>query len=327
MNSNNDKQFSTADYKVYITLNESDENRLQEGVIMQINNQDSLPLDFLLKINSKSPLKGGFNWIVRDFKKLLQALLIPFKNSASRAKLLAITFVYALLTPSGLASFFVRGWRFEVVKRMGEGQPGIPIAPSVNSLAELGENIREGVKLLGAKAAYDIPKIILLVAIGYDHFEMIIDWTYFFFGKIFGDSEIQNQAFNEFASSSIMNLSTTLIIQLLFILIYSFFFTPAFRITMIKYAKGNIEYKRFFSIEELRDSFKIYRRYKIRTSGAYIWDLLVSTLSMVIGFFLLVFFPIITWIFIPFYKLIFKHWPKAYGYGLLARKLNINGEI
>ncbi|MCB0370431.1 MAG: DUF4013 domain-containing protein [Bdellovibrionales bacterium] len=244
------------------------------------------------------------------------------KKGASRSKLLSLSFVYTLLIPSGVAIFFIRGWRFGIVKRMIKSDPSQAISPNLNSLHDLGTFIRDGIRLFGAKALYDLPKLLILVAIGYDHIELIIDWIYFFLTKVPGMGDYQS-----LAETSMIKFSTTLLIQLIFFMIASFLITPAFKISMIKYANGNISYAGFFSIKEIKDSYRIYQRYKTRTLTAYIWDVFVTGLSTIIGFILMILFPFIIWLAIPLYKLVFKHWPKAYAYGMLARRLAVNGEI
>lgn len=292
-----------------------------------VQNSQRFPDGIQLRIQSVEKIRKDLSAIItKDFTRLIAAVFIPIRKGASRSKLLSLSFLYALLIPSGVGVFFIRGWRFEIVKRMIRNQPGQPIAPGVGTLDELGIFIRDGVRLFGAKALYDLPKLVILVAIGYDHIEMIIDFIFYFFGRVpgFGDS---SQSFASFAESSGMKFSTTVMIQILFFMISSFIITPAFKITMMKYANGKISYRRFFNVEEIKDSFRIYRKYKTRTIAAYLWDAAVTGLTGIIGVFLMILFPFIIWFAIPMYKLLFKHWSKAYGYGMLARRLAANGEI
>ena len=57
-----------------------------------------------LEIDSVEPKKLGFKVILKDFKRLFDALSIPLKNRYSRAKLLTISVVYIFLSPSRISS-------------------------------------------------------------------------------------------------------------------------------------------------------------------------------------------------------------------------------
>lgn len=311
--------------KYYLELNLADDLafQIERGTNISLEENTAFPNGLNLKVDSIEPIqKDALLTIRKHLNQLFSAVFIPLSNSVSRSKLFSLSFLYTMLIPSGVAVFFIRGWRFEIVKRMIASEPYQAIAPNVHSLNDLGIFIRDGIRLFGAKALYDLPKLLILVAIGYDHIEMIIDWIYYFFTKVPGMGDAQN-----FAATSAIKFSTTLLIQLAFFIIASFIITPAFKINMIKYATGKISFAGFFSLRELKDSFTLYRRYKTLTITTYLWDALVSGVSTILGFMLMVLFPFIFWLLIPIYKLLFKHWLKAYGYGILARRLIINGEI
>lgn len=312
-------------YRLDLTVESYEEDLLTEGATIIVPENHDSKQELILRIIKLEKLKGGFDWVIRDFNKLVKALSLPFSNKTSRAKLVTLVFVYVLLSIPKISIFFIRGWRLGVISRMINPNPNVAIVPSVNTLNELGENIRQGVRLIGARAAYKLPELIILAAIGYDHLEMIIDWIYFFFGRLFGEAQSANVG--DFVSNSFSDLSVTLFIQLLFFVFLSVIITPAYRIMVIKYANGNMEYNRFFNLAEIRDSFRLYKKYVKRTFGAYFWDIIVSGVSLFVGFVMFLIFPYAYFILMPFYKLAFKHWPKSYGYGLLGRRLKANGEI
>lgn len=284
--------------------------------------------ELYLKIFKQKAAPSGIGLILQDFKKLAKAIKLPLQSAAGRSKFFATSLVYIFLSVSGVSIFFIRGWRLGVIKRMADRNIGTPLCPEVHSLQQLGEYVKHGIRLIAGKAAYDLPKILILAAIGYDHFELILEWLHYFFVQIFPIGGMDPAtAVGDLANSSVSKLSFTLGLQFIFLLIYSFFFTPAFRITAIKYAVGKIPFKNFFNWDEMKDSFRIYKRFKTTTMEAYVWDVLVSSLSYLAGFILLIMFPFISIAVIACYKLLFKHWPKAYGYGVLARRMRDNGEI
>ncbi|MEM8897841.1 MAG: hypothetical protein AAGC85_07040, partial [Bacteroidota bacterium] len=50
-------------------------------------------------------------------------------------------------------------------------------------------------------------------------------------------------------------------------------------------------------------------------------------LSFIVSLTAFVILPFISFLILPFYKLIFKHLAKAYAYGMLARRLQANGDL
>ncbi len=310
-------------YNLRIQLDADQAAQISEGSVVSVENSPLFPEGQSFEVEQKEPLKKDLlSIIIKDFRKLYEAVWLPIKKGAPRTKLFNLAAVYTFLVPSGVSFFLIRGWRFGIVQRMMENNPDQAVAPEIKTLDDVGTYVRDGVALFSAKLVYDIPKIIVLVIIGYNHYELIMDYLFFLFSKVPG-----LDSFGQFAERAALKWTLSLAAELFFLALTSIIITPAFKISMMKYAKGNINWKGFFSIKELKHSYSLYRKYKIRTLNAYVWDKLVSISSNAIGFALMVFLPFITWLLIPLYKILFKHWPKAYGYGDLARRLQHNGEI
>ena len=198
------------------------------------------------------------------------------------------------------------------------------LLPKIGNLLSIGNFIKEGIKLIGARAVYDFPKIFILVAIGYDHIGLIVDWIDYLITYLSGDSIPK---FTDKLEESTINFSTTLGIELGFFFLFSLIVTPAYKILELKYSVKMIKYIDFFSLAELKKSFGLYYKYNITTIGMYFWDVLLSVLSVVVGIILLMLFPLLLPFVHPIYKLLFCHFPKSYGYGLLARRMYLNGDL
>lgn len=312
-------------YELFVDLNYERAKELEGKRIIVTNPSgggEALVLD--IEDVEEVPLQG-FKVPLNEISKLKSALTVPLSDSASRSRVWQTLLVYVFLSPSRISTFFIRGWRLDIIRNMIlSTQTTTGIAPVVNRLSNIGEDIKQGAVLIGLKLIYDLPKILILTAVGYHYIEFILDWLTFIFGNAFGTS---STTFDSMMNDTQFKVSLAFFFQALFVVIYSFFVTPMFKINEIKYAKGNIELKDFFKVEEIIDSYKKYKKYKMSTLQVYIWDLLVTGGSWVFGFFLMIFFPWLYFIVNPFYKLLFKHWPKAYGYGLLGRKMEANGDI
>ncbi len=260
----------------------------------------------------------------QDLKKLFKSLQMPFAIKSSRARFSIIWLIYVFLSPSGMSSFFIRGWRINIIRNMVVNTKGKGLAPKISDLNDVGKCIKEGVKLIGARATYNLPRVLIMIIIGYDFYELIIDWVLFFFSGLVGDP---NNSVEEMLNQSALYLSISHGGELAFMALYSLFVTPAYKIMEIKYAAGVIEYKKFFNWNELRDSYRLYRKYKFSTVEMYLWDQIVTLISFVSGFIIAIIFPFFFFFLYPLYKLLFSHWPKSYGYGLLARKMYANDDL
>ncbi|WP_020538844.1 hypothetical protein [Lewinella cohaerens] len=312
-------------YELFVDLSNERAKELEGKRIIVTNppgGAEALALD--IQEVEEIPLQG-FKIPLNEISKLKNALIVPLSDSASRRRVWQTLLVYVFLSPSRISTFFIRGWRLDIIRNMIlSTQKVTGIAPTVNRLSNIGGNIKQGAVLIGLKLVYDLPKILILTAVGYHYIEFILDWLTFIFGNAIGSS---SATFDSMIDDTQFKVSLAFSFQVLFILIYSFFVTPMFKINEIKYAKGNIELKDFFKAEEIIDSYKKYKKYKMSTLQVYIWDLLVTGASWFFGFFLVIFFPWLYFIINPLYKLLFKHWPKAYGYGLLGKKMEANGDI
>lgn len=313
-------------YKLTIALSkqEADQVAKQGGISVKSARDRQAEITYL-QVESIAPVRSGFGHVINDLKKILKAIRFALQDRFARSRFLSIAMVYVFLTPSGISSFFVRGWRWNLIKNMIQGSRGKGLAPTVNDFSNIGTYIKEGIKLVSAKALYDIPKLLVLVAIGYDHFEFLLDWLDYFLSWFIDSSS--SKAVGTVVDETSVKITKTLVTQLIFYAIYSLLVTPAFKLTEIRYAAGKVPYKAFFSCKELKESYRLYKKYRITTLNMYLWDALVSAASFLVGISLGVILPLYALVGHPFYKLMFKHLPKAYGYGTLARRLQANGDL
>lgn len=313
-------------YKLIVGLDSAEASQLTYGeVINVVRDSNSDEVNISIQIESIETVPSGFRILAEDFFKLLECFIYPLKDFQSRKNLASIGLIYAFLSPSGMSSFFIRGWRLILIRRMLLIPPSLGIAPKVDSLIKIGDYVKEGIKLVLAKFFYDMPKLLVLAAIGYSHFELMFDWTSYLITNFFKGYDYESAS--NLLNASSLKMTKSLATQLIFVLIYSLVVTPAFKILEIKYSIGEIKYKDFFSIKELIKSFMLYRKYKFSTVQMYLWDILLSLLSIVAGLFITITFSMLVLFVYPFYKLLFNHWPKSYGYGLLARRMRANGDL
>lgn len=310
-------------YKIITKLSAEEAQQIQQGEKIRLGSDSSNP-EIILEIGSIEVLPTGVKALSEDFKKLIRALVILFKGSAAKISLATISMIYLALTPSGISAFFVRGWRLGIISRMGTLENKVGIAPQIRSLTQIGHHINEGIKLVLARFIYDIPKILVLVVVGYDYASIIVDFGYFFLSSIFNSAH--SQSLSSMIQATSLKMSNGIIASLVFFALYSLIVTPAFKILEIKYALNQIKYSDFFNLKELFSSLNLYRKYTFNTLEMYFWDLFVTTLSLLVGFFLFSTFPLLIFLH-PLWKLPFSHWAKSYGYGLLARRLIFNNEL
>lgn len=320
------KMEKVEEYDLYLELDEKEFKDISNSKLLRIRTPIEEDEEYCIQIDSieEAPLKG-FKIAKSNIVKLIQALKVPFLNNASFRQAIKTFLLYLYLSPSRISVFFIRGWRLQIIRNMiTSTHREIGLSPSINRISLIGDYIKEGVLLIAAKVIYDLPKVFIITAIGYHYIEFILDWITFIFGNFFGQTGV---SFNEMVDDTKFKVTLTLSIQLLFIVLYSIVITPVYKINEIKYALNTISYQDFFKIEEIKDSFKKYRSYRVTTLQVYSWDLCVSITSFIFGSLFLILMPWLYLILIPFYKLFFKHWPKAYGYGLLARKMDANNDL
>jgi hypothetical protein len=249
-------------------------------------------------------------------------------NGIARQRLSSTLAAYILLASSPVASFFIRGWRLSLIRQMLEPDATSPIPP-ISDLWSIGESVKEGLKLIGVKFCYDAPKYLFLVAFSYDFIDAILDWCYYIFRVLFGSGATETVA--EVASQTVTSFEISLSTSLIIYIVYSCLVTPAFKISEIKYAAGKMSFKGFFSPKELAHSFKLYRKYRFKTFSAYLYDNIVTVGSFFFALgvtinFLFVIIPFIVFV-LPTIKLLLNHLPKYYGYGLLAQRMQVNGDL
>lgn len=279
-----------------------------------------------MRIESISEVSASPGFIARDILKIVQFWGKAVGNSANRKRLLSSILAYILLTPSAVSSFFIRGWRFALVREvlLTDGRASLP---RLNDIWKIGEAVKQGVKLIGAKFMYDVPKFLILFVFAYDLIDAIIDWFYFLFFQWWMEPAAEVQTASGMVDATVTNFSLSFSSAILLYIVYSCFLTPAFKISEIKYAAGQMKYKGFFDPKELKSSFRLYRKYSAQTLEMYVYDNILMVVSIVIGLFFSLIFPPFILLIYPTVKLMLNHMPKYYGYALLAQRMQENGDI
>ena len=86
-------------------------------------------------------------------------------------------------------------------------------------------------------------------------------------------------------------LGTSILVQALLFVIYSFIVSPIFKIQSIKFAFHD-KWALFFNWKEIKDSYRVYRSQPRSTVAAYLWGLFVTTIGNFVSF-LLLFIPVL----------------------------------
>lgn len=315
-------------FKVTLQLDEASADIIAREQFIQVTSNNATYPDVYLDVQTLKANDSIIGEAAKEGKSIFAFWSEVIQSSIARQRIISALVAYILLTSSSMSSFFIRGWRLSLIRQMLQPNSSSPI-PQIPDLWSIGESVKQGFKLIGVKFCYDIPKYLFLVAFSYDFIDAIMDWCYYIFRIIFGSSATETVA--DVAAQTVTSFSISFSTSLMLYIVYSCLVTPAFKISEIKYAAGAMPFKGFFNPKELLHSFQLYRKYRIKTFGAYVYDNFVTVGSFIFGLvlgisFLLAIVPFLLFV-MPTIKLILNHLPKYYGYGLLARRMHTNGDL
>lgn len=290
-----------------------------EGNFSAINSQES---------NNSGTSKNTIKAVLDYFNKQLKASILPLRSHAGRARFIVISLVYTILSASpGFSIFFIRGWRLGVAGLMTDFSKRI-IAPKIVKIQDVGFYMGQGIVIVASKAVYEIPRILFMVIFGYEFVELFFDFCYWIFLFLFTEESRGFFTYGNAPENAIfLSLGISSAVKLVFISLYGLIVTPAFKIMSFRYVLNEITFKEFFNIKILKKSFVIYRKHPGSTLASYVWSQTVGLVSNFLALLFLPIFNIASLLVFPTYFLLFKHWPKAYGYGRLARKLVLVGDL
>lgn len=238
--------------------------------------------------------------------------------------MLAVSWFVSVLT--WLANFDAilgRGWRLEVVKKLSLGDDKVVPDFSLSSILGYFAN---GIILLFARTFYFIPMILFALLSGYKFVKIAWKLAVFIYDKAVVGTDA---SWSEFFFYKVLPQATAeLLVQFLFVTLYTMLVWPVYRILMIQYAVGEIKWTGFFSINQFKRSAGIFRR---NASSVYAVYAFMLSLQIALYFIL----KPIDWVsfgfadrtFLPIVYVIFWYWPIGYAYGVLGRTLIQRGEI
>ncbi|MEZ4773699.1 MAG: hypothetical protein R3D00_11000 [Bacteroidia bacterium] len=278
----------------------------------------------------------GIWGILEYIRGQINAVKLLFRNKASKQQTLVLTLLYSVLSYGllNLNRFFAHGWSLEIIKRIGEGNN--ILSPKVKNLQDIGGYIKQGIKLMTARTFYELPRVIFLALFGAKIIQFVFEFGKWMTKYIGTRGDIggfwiylttKNEGSAYLGTSVLDDIGIGIALELVLLALYGLIVTPAFKIMTFRYAFGEITWKELFSIKKIREAFAIYKKYPRSTLAAYLWSLMVGMVSSFVNLVMIMVLPVLGLFIIPGYNLSFKYWPKAYGYGKLARKLIVNGDI
>lgn len=250
----------------------------------------------------------------------LKKMYAPFKKKTNLVIAggfgVVLTFLKYLFFFGIFTAPILRGWRFDIVRRIGLGLPSVP-----NLLPHsIFRYFKKGLVLIIMRAIYFLPHLIFIAISSKKMLFQIVEVGKWMFNKFWTGHE---DKILDYLISLIPEMAYDLMMQLVMFTLYMIIIWPIYRITMVKYALGLIRGTGFLNKKVFMDSVSIFRKAAPMVLGIYFWCVLVDLLTALI-LFLLIFIPVIGWLalfFTPLILLFIKHWPKGYAYGLLARRL------
>lgn len=309
-------------YKLNLRMDEATAGQLEPGTRLRVTDQSGR--EVYLEVGQRTNLSSVGGAVSSDLGSFWKGFRLPLADRSSRRRLGAIYLTYAFLRAGGLSSFFVRGWRVAIIRRMTGADPAVGLAPPVRKLRDIGRYVDDGVKMISLNMLFKLPSILIMVIVGFSNMELLLSALENFVGLLFGGESAQ--PWGKFFSESSFNWSLSLGTQLLLLAGFSLVVTPAIKIMEMRYALGYLKYRDFFRWEEIKRAFLLHRKYKFKTIPVYLWDVLLTGVSFVVGL-LMTMLPLFLLVVYPAYKLVFNHWPKYYAYGSLARRMQLNGDL
>ncbi len=263
----------------------------------------------------------------RFFTTRLHRLTQPLfsqKNSLSLIKISLASWLISIITlMADLDAILGRGWRLEVVRRIAlEEEKSIPDF----SFSLLFQYLIKGFVLFLARRLYYLPMIIFLFISGLKFAKLAYKVGVFLWNNVFWG---EGASWSEFFLYQVLpQTGFELLFQFFFQTLYLMLAWPIYRIIMIKYAVGEVEWNGFFSISEFRKAAGIFRR-----NAATVFSIYALMISLQVA--PTIFYKIIDLstfgfadkTFLPILLIFTWYWPIGYAYGILGRKLIAAGEI
>lgn len=258
-------------------------------------------------------------------KRKWKEIFAPIKRSESFGKILIISILYTLRIFVLIRDMLKRGWRLEIVRRVGLKQEDY--VPN-SDFTDLLKYLKEGLVLIIMRSIYFLPHLIFISFTSSRLFSTAKNLFFWIFQRFLNGK--QQGIIEYFLTEVIPELTFDLIMQFVILTLYMIIIWPIYRITMIKYALGIIKGRQFLSFTVFKDSAKIYRSASDEVLGIYFFTFFVDFFVFVLLTFV-IFIPvlgILVFLFMnPTINLLFRHWPKGYAYGILAQKFIEKGLI
>lgn len=273
--------------------------------------------------SSKEDVKG----LMQHIQSRLKLLFAPLRTSIGTSRTLLAIIAYSFLAIPFLFYFgwmFIRGWRLDIVRRVGLGEEIINYVPDLQPLSVL-RYLKKGFVLMLMRGIYFLPHFIFIALTSNRLLGILVQifwwlWEKFWSGK--------DQSFINYILQILPEIFFDILLQLVILALYMVVVWPIYRITMIKYALGIIRGYDFLNPHVIKDSIHIYRKEAGLVLGIYFWTFVVEfALGIVSRIISIITLGFGRFFITPGINLVFKHWPISFGYGVLARKLLEKGHI
>ena len=260
-------------------------------------------------------------------RKKIKEIFAPIRKSESVGKVGLMAVISTIL--SGILVFLIwlngiliRGWRLEIVRKVGLNHTSY--VPSLH-LMDIFNYLKKGLVLMVMRGIYFFPHFFFIWLNSQSYYVKLKDIIFWIWEKALGREE---QSFLEYLMVEVFpEFTVDLVMQFVILVLYMIIVWPIYRITMIKYALGSIRGYQFLSPSVLRDSAHIYRTAAADVLGIYFFTFMVDFFITITSVLIRPVLLFLGGFILPTYKLIFRHWPKGYAYGILAQKLIAKGLI
>lgn len=255
------------------------------------------------------------------FAREWAALIRPFGKSANLFAYLVVAVIGTCMTFTGLTYFLYRGWRLDVVRRIGGGvQQEIPPVDINSSFRYLGK----GIVLAFWRGVYFVPLIICAYFSSLKVLRMLLDVVYFVIERI-GNADA---SFVNFVVVKIIpQFTINALVTLIALALYAVFVWPVYRILMMRYALGNMSGTGFIKLADISRAWGVFRRNAPDVYGVYGFAMAVDVASFLFFNTLGLLSFGFLFVLVPIANLFFRFWLKGYAYGRLAQRLVQRGEL
>ncbi|MCB9304803.1 MAG: hypothetical protein H6566_29595 [Lewinellaceae bacterium] len=259
-------------------------------------------------------IKNGLKFIFAPIQK--PQGITNFAFFALFVYFLAIIRKVLFFIPIPIRAPFLRGWRFEVVRRIAlNKKTAVPgLRPDL-----VFKYFLKGLVLMFMRYIYFIPLIIVAFLSGMKMLNLIKEVAFYLWDVYQGADSMGIGKF--IAVKVIPQAGVEIVIQLVLLGFYVVFVWPIYRIIMIQYALNLTNGFGFLDIQVIKKSIKIFREHASKVYGIYGFvvalDVFVSWFATIVTLFTFGLF----WLIAPIYYLILRYWIKGFAYGILGRRL------